>query len=79
MENEDKLKRINNTIMYNVAASDSDSATETKADNMRYCGELVEKVLKVWYDAGDIVKVIRMGKYNDKLKRPLLVEIANGH
>jgi len=39
----------------------------------------LRKVLKVGYEAGYIVKVIKRGKYDDKLKRPLLVEVANGH
>jgi len=79
MENEDKLKRINNVILYNVAESDNDLAAERNADDMSFCGELMEKVLKVGYEVGDIVKVIRLGKHDDKLKRPLLVEFANGH
>jgi len=39
----------------------------------------MEKVLKVGYDVGDNVKVIRLGKYGDKLKRPLWVELSNAH
>jgi len=60
MENEDKLKNINNVILYNVADSDSDSAAERNAEDMSFCGELMEKVLKVGYEVGDIVKVIRL-------------------
>jgi len=75
MENKDKLKRINNIILYNVAESDCVLAAERNADDMSFCGELMEKVLKVGYEVGDIVKVIRLGKYDDKLKRPLLVEL----
>jgi len=78
-ENEDKLLKINNVILYNVAESDSDSAAERNADDTSFCGELMEKVWKVGYEVGDIVKVIRLGKHDDKLKRSLLVEFANGH
>jgi len=60
MENEDKLKKINNVILYNVAESDNDSTAERNADDMSFCGELMEKVLKVGYEVGDIVKVIRL-------------------
>jgi len=34
--------------------------------------------LKVVYEVGDIVKVTRLDKYDDKLKRPLLVEFSSG-
>jgi len=78
MANQDKLKLMNN-IMYNVAESNSYSATERNTDDMSFCGELMEKLLKVGYEVGDIVEVMRLGKYDDKLKRLLLVEFFNGH
>jgi len=62
-----------------VAQSDSESVAERNADDMSLCGELMEKVLKVGYEVGNTIKVIRLGKYEDKLKRSLLVELANGH
>jgi len=56
MENQDKLKRMNN-IMYNV--TESNSVTERYTDDTSFCGELMEKVLKVGYKVGDIVQVKR--------------------
>jgi len=79
IENEDKLRRMNNIIIYNVAESDSVSTPDRSKDDMKSCGSLMEKVLKVGYEDGDIVKVMRLGKYDDKIKRPLLVEFSNGH
>ena len=79
IENEDKLRRMNNIIIYNVAESDSVSTPDRSKDDMKSCGSLMEKVLKVEYEDDDIVKVVRLGKYDDKIKRPLLVEFSNGH
>lgn len=80
LENEDKLKRSNNIIMYNVVESSADSVIERNKEDVLFCGELMEKVLKVGYEEGEIVKVVRLGKVveNNK-KRPLLVEFSSGH
>jgi hypothetical protein len=79
MENQDKLKRMNNIIMYNVAESVSDSAAARNKDDLNFCGSLMEKVLKVGYEDGDVTKIVRLGKYDDQHKRPLLVEFSNAH
>lgn len=79
MENQDKLKRMNNIIMYNVEESKSDSGIERNNHDLSFCGSLMEKVLKVGYEDGDIIKVIRLGRYDAKIKRPLLVEFTNAH
>lgn len=79
MENQDKLKRMNNIILYNVEESSSDSAIERNKNDLQLCSSLMEKVLKVGYEDGDIVKVVRLGKFDDKYKRPMLVEFSNAH
>jgi len=77
MENQDKLKRLNNIVMYSVAESNSNSAIERNNKDSRFCGSLMKKVLKVGYEDGDILKIVRLGKHNTKCKRPLLVEFCN--
>lgn len=78
-DNEDKLKRINNIIMYNVEESKSDSAPVRNNDDMQFCGQVMEKVLKVGYEEGDIVKVVRLGRFEGTKKRPLLIQFSNAH
>jgi putative lipoic acid-binding regulatory protein len=39
----------------------------------------MDKVLKVGYEKGKIVKVVRFGKFDEKKLRPLLVEFSNAH
>lgn len=78
-ENQDKLRRMNNIIMYNVEEGKSDSAIERNSNDLSFCGSLMEKVLKVGYEDGDIVRVVRLGKYDADHKRPLLVEFSNAH
>jgi len=47
MDNEDKLKRINNIIMHNVEESKSDIASDRNVDDMQFCGSVMEQVLRV--------------------------------
>ena len=68
LENEDELKRSNNIIMYNVVESSADSVIERNKDVL-FCGELMEKVLKVGYEEGEIVKVVRLEKVTENNKK----------
>jgi len=79
MDNEDKLKRLNNIIMYNVEESKADIALDRNVDDMQFCGSVMEQVLRVGYEKGDIVKLVRLGRYEYAKKRPLLIEFSNGH
>lgn len=79
LETEDKLKRINNIIMFNVEESKLASATERNEDDMKFCGRLMAQVLKVGYEKGDIARVVRLGKFEDSKKRPMLIEFSNAH
>ena len=79
LDNEDKLKRKNNIIMYNVEESKSGTVAGRNDDDMKFCGSVMEEVLKVGYEKGDIVKVVRLGKFDDSKKRPLLIEFTNAH
>jgi hypothetical protein len=79
MENEDKLKRRNNIILYNVAESNLATAAERHINDMQFCGSLMDKVLKVGYEKVDIVKTVRLGKFDDSRRRPLLIEFTNSH
>jgi len=74
MDNEDKLKRLNNIIMYNVEESKADITSDRNVDDMQFCSSIMEQVLRVGYEKGDIVK-----RYEDAKKRPLLIEFSNGH
>jgi putative lipoic acid-binding regulatory protein len=79
MDNDDKLKRRNNIIMYKVEESKLDTVAEKNYEDMDFCGQMMEKVLKVGYEKGDIVKVVRLGKIEEKKMRPLLIEFCNAH
>jgi len=79
MDNEDIFKRLNNIIMYNVEESKADIASDRNVDDMQFCSSVMEQVLRVGYEKGDIVKVVRLGRYEDAKKRPLLIELSNGH
>jgi len=79
MDNEDKLKRIKNIIMYNVQESKSETVSERNKDDMNFCGLIMDRVLKVGYEEGDIIKVVRLGRFDDTKKRPLLIEFSNAH
>lgn len=56
MGNEDKLKRKNNIIMYNVEESKSGTVVERNDEDMQFCGS--EEVLKVGYEKGDIDRIL---------------------
>jgi len=77
MDNQGKLKSMNNIIMCDVEERKSDSRIERNRQDLLFCGSLMEKILKVGYEDGDIAKVVRLGRYDSKHKRPLLVEFAN--
>lgn len=79
MDNEDKLKRRNNSILYNVVESKLDTVAERNNEDLQFCGLLMDKVLKVGYEKGEIVKVVRLGKFDDNKMRPLLIEFSNAH
>ena len=79
MDNDDELKRRNNIIMYNVEESKLDTEAERNYEDMDFCGQLMEKVLKVGYEKGEIMKVVRLGKIEEKKRRPLLIEFCNAH
>ena len=79
MDNEDKLERRNNIIMYNAEESKSDTAAGRNIEDIKFCGLLMDKVLNVGYEKGEIVKTVRLGKFEDDKKRPLLIEFSNAH
>jgi len=61
VDNEHKLKRIDNIIMYNVEESKSDIASDMNFDEMQFCGSVMEHVLRVVYESiGDNFKVVRV-------------------
>ena len=65
--------------MFNVEESKLASATERNEDDMKFCGRLMAQVLKVGYEKGDIARVVRLGKFEDSKKRPMLIEFSNAH
>lgn len=55
-----------------------DTAVERNIDDLQFCGLLMRTVLKVEYDKGEILKVVRMTKfYKNNKVRPLLIEFSN--
>jgi len=49
IDNEDKLKQLNNIIMYNVEESKSDIISDRNVDDMQFCSSVMEQVLGVGY------------------------------
>jgi len=55
MDNEDKLKLINNIIMYNVEESKSDITSDRNVDSMQFCSSDMKQVLRIGCKKGDTV------------------------
>lgn len=80
LEFEDKQKRKNNVIIYNVEEISSENMEERIDMDRNFCGELMNSVLKIGYENEDIKKIIRLGKRGENnSKRPMLVEFRNLH
>ena len=81
LEIEDKRKRRNNVIIYNVVENQKTTSKERMSGDKDFCEKLMNEVLKVGLDLeeGDIQKVIRLGKRTeDDKNRPILVEFSSG-
>ena len=74
-EMEERSKRKNNIVLYNVPESTKEDSKERQTDDLVKCCDLFEGSLKV--SDIRIEGVIRMGKKENGRKRPLLVKLAN--
>lgn len=78
-EEADKLNRKNNIIVYNVPESEATSQMERNKEDKEFCCKLMDEVLRVGFTEGDIVKTLRLGKYQEAGKpRPLMVKFSDG-
>jgi hypothetical protein len=76
-EIEDKQRRKENVIIYNVEESKLEDVKERSKEDKNFCLEMMKEVLKVGSEEGDIVKVTRLGKREDGIRRPLLVNFKS--
>lgn len=78
LELEDKEKRKNKVLIYNVEESQSDDGVERMRDDKIFCQNLFTEVLKVGYEADDIKMTVRLGRRDvGNIKRPILVEFKS--
>ena len=78
-EEADKLNRKNNIIVYNVPESEATTQLERNKEDKEFCSNLMVEVLRVGFTEGDIVKTLRLGKYQESGKpRPLMVKFSDG-
>ena len=76
----DKQNRKNNVIIYNAEESKLEDGKERMNKDKMFCEKLMNTVLQVGYEEGDVKKVVRLGKRSEgDEKRPLLVEFKNDH
>ena len=73
-ELEERNRRRNNLVLYNVPESTKEEAKERQSDDLVACCDLIEGSLKV--TDFNIETTIRMGKSEDGKKRPLLVKLT---
>ena len=76
VEMEDRERRRNNIIIYNAKESNSETSKERMNFDKDMCADLLNSVLKVGYEEGDIKKIIRLGLRESGRKRPMLIEFA---
>ena len=77
-EDVEKIKRKNNVVIFNVKESDAESYKEKLQEDKDFCIEMMNQVLKVGYEEGNIKKIHRLGKWQEGCKRPLMVEFEDG-
>ena len=73
-EMEERNKRKNNVVLYNVPESQSEGPQERQTDDMVQCCDVFEGSLKVNVS---IESVVRLGKKEEGRKRPLLVKLSS--
>ena len=79
-EEEDRDKRKNNLVIYNMKESQDENPIEREKEDENECGNLFVESLKV--ENFNIVKVIRLGKRGEGTNgapRPLLVKLDSEH
>ena len=74
-ELEERNKRKNNVVLYNVPESTKEDPKERQSDDMVRCCDLFEGSLRVM-DV-KMESTVRMGKKEEGRKRPLLVKLSN--
>lgn len=79
-EEEDKTRRKNNLVMYNVPESDKENSLERIDEDVAKCCDIFENSLGLEKEEFGIVKVIRLGKPRSdgrNRNRPMLVKLAD--
>lgn len=78
-EKKDRENRENNIVIYNSIENRSDNKTEWFNSEMKFCLDLCNDVLGVGVGVvkDDITQTTRLGKRENNLKRPLLVQFKS--
>ncbi|KAK7075231.1 hypothetical protein SK128_013118 [Halocaridina rubra] len=75
-EKEDRERRSNNVIMFNVPESNKDDSKERVHEDTEICSEVLKESLKV--EEVEIEKVYRLGRRQEGKIRPLTVKLTRG-
>ena len=75
-EFEDKKKRKNNIIIFNLPECQQEDGKAREKEDREFCGSLFDEVLQIGYEDGFIKKIIRLGKREKGVVRPMLVELS---
>ena len=78
-EEREREMRKNNIIIYRMKESVAPSAELRQQEDSEMVGQLLQSVLELPYDDGNVKKIIRLGKKqeNTVTDRPVLVEFSN--
>ena len=77
-EYEDRQRRKNNIVMYNIPESDKQNAEERQKEDEDFCKDLIESSLEVDNTAVKIQKVVRLGREPKQGRtRPTLLVLEN--
>jgi hypothetical protein len=91
-EEKDRLRRVNNIVIYNFQESKTEDSKQWAADDRQACIDMLRTQLKIDIETGDVKRVLRLGRRAvpaDRLQeeapvdtetrpRPMLVELRDG-
>jgi len=76
-EERDLEKRKNNIIIYRVPEKKMENVTERRDSDMVFVKDMFDGVFNLKIDDGDIVKMYRLGRWDEGKARPLLVSLRD--
>ena len=74
-EEKARKDRRNNIIVFGMKENQATNQKETQIEDLREIKKILNEFCEAKLNEGDVAKVIRMGKYTESKKRPVIITI----